>query len=92
MGMWVAVLVVTSVLLVPVVGSEPAMAEGPGPSTSARLAGGEAKDAPRRVPQKPAAGPAEKTTASPTLERAARPERDSRVLNLLWLLTTSSRR
>jgi hypothetical protein len=90
MGMWVAVLVVTSVLLVPVVGSEPAMAEGPGPSTSARLAGGEAKDAAGRVPQ-PAAGPSKKTTASRTLERAARPERDSPVLNLLWLLTTSSR-
>jgi hypothetical protein len=51
-----------------------------------------AKDAPGRVPQKPAAGPAEKITASRTLERAASPERDSPVLNLLWLLTTSSGR
>jgi len=64
MGTWVAVLVVTSVLL----------------------------DAPGRVPQKPAAGPSKKTTASRKLERAARPERDRPVLNLFWLLTTSSRR
>lgn len=55
------------------------------------LAGGEAKDAPGRVPR-PAAGPSKKTTASRKLERAARLERDSPVLNLLWLLTTSSRR
>ena len=35
MGMWVAVLVITSVLLLPLGGSESAMAEGPGRLTSA---------------------------------------------------------
>jgi len=57
------------------------MAEGPGPSTAAGLAGGEAEDAPGRVPQKAAAGLSKKTTASRKLERAARPERDSSVLS-----------
>ena len=41
MGMWVAVLVITSVLLLPLGGSESAMAEGPGRLTSASLAAGD---------------------------------------------------
>ncbi len=91
MGMWVAVLVITSVLLLPLGGSESAMAEGPGRLTSASLAAGDAKDAPGRAPRKPVAGPPKKTKPSPNLERTTRPEPDSPVLNLLWLLTASRR-
>ncbi len=92
MGMWVAVLVITSVLLLPLGGSESAMAAaGPGRLTSASLAAGDAKDAPGRAPRKPVAGPPKKTKPSPNLERATRPEPDSPVLNLLWLLTASRR-
>jgi len=92
MGMWVAVLVITSVLLLPLGGSESAMvAVGPGRLTSASLAAGDAKDAPGRAARKPVAGPPKKTKPSPNLERATRPEPDSPVLNLLWLLTASRR-
>ncbi len=92
MCMWVAVLVITSVLLLPLGGSESAMAAaGPGRLTSASLAAGDAKDAPGRAPRKPVAGPPKKTKPSPNLERATRPEPDSPVLNLLWLLTASRR-
>jgi len=51
----------------------------------------DAKDAPGRAPRKPVAGPPKKTKPSPNLERATRPEPDSPVLNLLWLLTASRR-
>jgi len=59
--------------------------------TSASLAAEDAKDAPGRAARKPVAGPPKKTKPSPNLERATRPEPDSPVLNLLWLLTASRR-
>src|SRR5229473_648621 len=58
---------------------------------AAALRAWDAKDAPGRAPRKPVAGPPKKTKPSPNLERATRPEPDSPVLNLLWLLTASRR-
>jgi hypothetical protein len=89
---WAAGLVVAAVLLLPAGGSVSASAERSGASTSVSRAAGDTSDAPGRSPQKVVAGPPKKTVAPPNLERATPSERDSRFLNLLWLLTGSSRR
>ena len=91
--MWVVVLAITSVVVLALGGSASAMAEGLGSSTSPSLAAaGEAKTAPGHGLHKPGAGQPKKTAAPPGLERATRFERDSPVLNLLWLLAGASRR
>src|SRR5260370_9869057 len=88
MGMWVAVLVITSVLLLPLGGSESAMvAAGPRRLTSASLAARGAKDAPRRAPRKPVAGPPKKKKAAPHLGRATRPAPRCPRLSLLVTFT-----
>ena len=88
------VLAITSVVVLAVGGSTSAVAEDPGSLTSpSRAAAGETKAAPGHGLQKPGAVQPKKTAASsPGLERAPRPERDSPVLNLLWLLTGVARR
>ena len=89
----VAVLALTSVVLMLLGGSGSPMAEGLDASTSPARAGREIKDAPRRtLAEKPLAGQLRKTTASPGVGQAARFEPDSPVLRLLWLLTGASRR
>jgi hypothetical protein len=91
--MWVVAVAMASVVVLALGGSEAAMAEGPGSSASPSLAAaGEARAAPGHGLQKPVAGEPKKTGASPGLERATRSERDRPVLNLLWLLTGTSRR
>ena len=87
-----AALVVAGVLLLPPGGSVSATAEGSGALTSVSRTAGETSDAPGRSPQKAVAGPPKKTVAPAKLERATPSERDSPFLNLLWLLTGSSRR
>lgn len=87
-----AVLVVAGVLILPPGGSASATAEGSGALTSVSRAVGETSDAPGRSPRKAVAGPPKKTAAPSKLERATPSERDSPLLNLLWLLTGSSRR
>jgi hypothetical protein len=87
------VLAITSVVVLAVGGSTSALAEGLGSSAApSRAAAGEPKAASGRGLQKPGAVQPKKTAASPGLERAPRPERDSPVLNLLWLLTGVARR
>jgi hypothetical protein len=88
----VAALVVAGVLLLPPGGSVSATAEGSGALTSVSRTAGETSDAPGRSPQKAVAGPPKKTVAPAKLEAATPSERDSPLLNLLWLLTGSSRR
>lgn len=87
-----AVLVVAGGLLLAPGGSVSATPEDPGASTSVSRAAGETGDAPGRSPRKAVAGSPKKTVASSNLERATPSERDSPLLNLLWLLTGSSRR
>lgn len=89
---WVRVLIVAGVLILPPGGSGSVMAEGSGALTSVSRTAGETSDAPRRSPQKAVTGPPKKTVAPSNLERATPSERDRPVLNLLWLLTGSSRR
>jgi hypothetical protein len=89
----VAVLVVAGGLLLAPGGSVSATAEDPGGArTSVSRAAGETGDAPGRSPRKAVAGSPKKTAAAPKLERPTPSERDSPLLNLLWLLTGSSRR
>jgi len=88
----VAALVVAGVLLLPPGGSVSAPAEGSGALTSVSRTAGETSDAPGRSPQKAVAGSPKKTVAPAKLDRATPSERDSPLLNLLWLLTGSSRR
>ena len=89
----VTVLVIVGVALVlSVGGTGSAMAEGSGAVTSASRTAGETTTTPGRSPQKAIAGPSKKTAAPPNIERTIPSERDSPVLNLLWLLTGSSRR
>lgn len=88
----VAVLVVAGGLFLAPGGSVSATAEGPGALTSVSRAAGETGDAPGRSPRKAVAGSPKKTAAPSNLERATPSERDSPLLNLLWLLTGSSRR
>ena len=87
-----AVLVVAGGLLLSAGGSVSATPEGPGSLTSVSRTAGETSDPPGRSPQKAVAGPPKKTVAPAKLERATPSERDSPFLNLLWLLTGSSRR
>jgi hypothetical protein len=89
---WVAVLVVAGVLLLPAGGSVSVTAEGPGSVASVSRPAGEPSDAPERSPQKAVAGPPKKTGAPAKLDRATPSDRDSPLLNILWLLTGSSRR
>ena len=88
----VAALVVAGVLLLPSGGSVSATAEGPGALTSVSRSAGESRDAPERSSRKAVAAPPKKSAAPSNLERANPSERDRPVLNLLWLLTGSSRR
>jgi hypothetical protein len=88
----VAVLVVAGVLLLPAGGSVSVTAEGPGSLTSVSRTAGETSDAPEPSPQKAVAGSPKKTVAPAKLDRATPSERDSPLLNVLWLLTGSSRR
>jgi hypothetical protein len=89
---WVRVLIVAGVLILPPGGSGSVMAEGSGALTSVSRTAGETSDAPGRSPQKAVAGPRKKTVAPAKLDRPTPSERDSPLLNVLWLLTGSSRR
>jgi hypothetical protein len=92
MGMWKMVLAVAGVAFLLLNGSDSARAAGPGAATSPSRATGELKDPSPKSPPKAIVGPPRKAKASPSIERASRPEPDSPVLNLLWLLTGASRR
>jgi type IV secretory pathway TrbL component len=90
--MRVAVLAITSMIVLAWGGSESAVANGNNPSTPSSMTAGEIKPAPGQSVKKQFTRAKENTKASPALERANSPGRDSPVLRLLWLLTGSSRR
>jgi hypothetical protein len=88
--MWVAVLAITSLIVLALGGSESAVAQGNNSSTPPSMT---AKAGPEQSVKKQVTSRAkENTKASPDLERPNSPDRDSPVLRLLWLLTGSSRR
>ena len=91
--MRVAVLVITSIIVLAPGGSKSAVASGNGSVIPPSMIAGETKAAPERSVRKQATSRAnEKTQASPSRERAISPDRDGPVLRLLWLLTGASRR
>jgi hypothetical protein len=90
--MWKMVLAVAGVAFLLLNGSDPARAEGPGVATSPGRTTRELENPSPKSPPKAIVGPTKKAKASPSVEGAGRPEPDSPVLNLLWLLTGASRR
>ncbi len=91
--MRVALLAITSVIVLASGESGSAVADGKSSSTPPGVAAGMVKAAPERSAEKQVTSRAKVTPgAPPRLERADRPERDGPVLRLLWLLTGSSRR
>ena len=85
--MRVAILVVASVMVLPLGGSEAAQAQDRSLSPPSMTA----KAAPEQGVNKQVSRVKRDAKASPDLERASSPDRD-RLLGLLWLLTGSSRR
>ncbi len=90
--MWKMVLAVAGFAFLLLNGSASARAEGPGAATSPSRTTRELEHPSPKTAPKAFVGPPKKATASPSVERASRPEPDSPVLNLLWLLTGASRR
>lgn len=91
--MRVAVLAITSIIVLASAGSKSAEANGNGSVTPPSVIAGETKAAPEQSVRKQVTSRAkENTQASPSLERAISPDRDGPALRLLWLLTGSSRR
>jgi hypothetical protein len=92
--MRVAVLAITSLIVLALGGSESAVANSNGSLTSPSMIAGEIKAAPEQSVKKQVISRAkENTKASTDLERANSHDRDSPRLRLLWLLTgLSSRR
>jgi hypothetical protein len=91
--MWVAALAITSIFILALGGYESAVASDKGSVTPPSKIAPETKAAPERSVKKQDTSRAkENSQASPELERANSPDRDSPVLRLLWFLTGSSRR
>jgi hypothetical protein len=93
LNMRVAVLALTSIIVLALGGSESAVANGNGSVTPPSMIAGGIKAAPEQSVKKQVTSRAkENAQASPELQRANSPDRDGPVLRLLWLLTGSSRR
>jgi hypothetical protein len=87
------VLAIASIIVLASGGSHPAVADRERSTSRAGPTAAETETAPEQGVKKPVADrPKDTAKTSPGLERAPRPERQSRILELLWLLAGSSRR
>lgn len=91
--MQVAVLAIASIIVLALGGYESAVANNKGSVMPPTKIAPETKSAPERSVKKQDTSRAkENTQASPELERANSPDRDSPILRFLWFLTGSARR